>query len=314
VFSALWPIVLVSVAALLVIPKTDRALRAGIALYVIGCLASYAVSSPVGSNFTRLAPLIAGPLAALLWWRLRPVALAVLLLPLLYLQWQAPFWDLRTADDNREMTNAYFQPMMSYLRRESGPAHPADPPFRIEIPFTLFHWEAYEVAPEFPLARGWERQLDTKDNALFYDGTLTAAEYDAWLHRLAVRYVAVADAELDYSAKQEVALIDRGLPFLQLVLKTRHWRVYAVKNPTPIVSGAATLTKLGPNWLDLQATRPGTALIRVRYSPYWAVTKGSGCVKPAGDFTQLTINRPGPMHVAISFDPARIGSTSRRCH
>ena len=77
------------------------------------------------------------------------------------------------------------------------------------------------VAPEFPLARGWERQLDTKDNALFYDGRLTPAPYDAWLHRLAVRYVAVADAELDYSAKQEVALIDRGLPFLRLVYRTR---------------------------------------------------------------------------------------------
>jgi hypothetical protein len=230
-----------------------------------------------------------------------------LALPLLYLQWQAPVRDLRTADDNREVTFSYFQPMMTYLSRQPGP------PFRIEIPFTLFHWEAYAVAPEFPLARGWERQLDTKDNRVFYDGTLTPARYEAWLHQMAVRFVAVADAELDSSARQEVALIDRGLPYLRLVLKTRHWRVYAVRNPTPIVQGAAALTELGPNWLELRAQHDGTALIRVHYSPYWAVTHGSGCVAPAGAFTRLTIRRPGPIRVAIAFSPTRIGARSTRC-
>ncbi len=307
VFSALWPIVLVALVAVPAIPRRDMALRAGAALYALGCLASYAVASPVGSNVTRLGALVAGPVVALLWWPRRTVALLAVALPLLYLQWQAPVRDVRTADDNREVTAAYFQPMMTYLSRQ-----PVQP-FRIEIPFTLFHWEVYLVAPEFPLARGWERQLDTKDNALFYDGRLTPAAYDAWLHRLAVRYVAVADAELDYSAKQEVALIDRGLPFLRLVFRTGHWRVYAVKDPTPIAQGAATLTGLGPNWLDLEAHRTGTTLIRVRWSPYWAITRGAGCVSPSGDFTRLTSRRPGPVHIAISFALSRIGATSARC-
>jgi hypothetical protein len=307
-FSALWPIVLISLAALIVVPSQDRALRAGIALYVLGCVASYAIASPVGSNVTRLAPLLAGPLAALLWWRRRPLALLAVALPLLYLQWQAPVRDVRTADDNSEVTFAYFQPMMTYLSRQPGP------PFRIEIPFTLFHWEAYAVAPEFPLARGWERQLDTKYNQVFYNGTLTPTTYDAWLHRLAVRYVAVADAELDYSAKREAALIDRGLPYLRLVFKSRHWRVYAVTDPTPIVQGAATLEQLGPNYLQMRAQHAGTALIRVHYSPYWAITQGSGCVAPAGDFTRLTVTRPGPVRVAISFSLTRIGATAARCH
>ena len=307
VFSALWPIVLISIAALLVIPRGDRALRAGVALFVLGCVASYAIASPVGSNITRLAPLFAGPVVALLWWPRRPFALLAVALPLLYLQWQAPVRDIRTADDNSEVTFAYFQPMMTYLSRQPGP------PFRIEIPFTLFHWEAYAVAPEFPLARGWERQLDTKYNQVFYNGTLTPARYDTWLHQLAIRYVAVADAELDYSAKQEVALINRGLPYLRLVLRTRHWRVYAVQDPTPIAQGATTLTGLGPNWIELNVQRPGTTLIRVRYSPYWAVTQGSACVSPAGGFTRLEARRPGPLRLDIRFSLARIGSTSPRC-
>lgn len=306
-FSALWPIVLIAIAGLTVIPRTDRALRAGIALYALGCVASYAVPSPVGSNVTRLGPLLAGPIVALLWWRRRPVALLLATLPLLYLQWQAPVRDLRTADDNREVTFAYFQPMMSFLSRQPGP------PFRIEIPFTLFHWEAYAVAPEFPLARGWERQLDTKYNRLFYDGSLTPARYQAWLHQNAVRFVAVSDAELDYSARREVALINRGLPYLRLVLHTRHWRVYAVEHATPIVEGAATLTALGSNSLDVQTTHTGTALIRVRYSPYWAVTKGHGCVAPAGAFTRLEIAHPGALHIGISFSLTRIGARSPRC-
>ena len=129
VFSALWPIVLMSAAALLVIPKRDVALRAGVALYALGCIASYAVASPVGSNATRLAPLIAGPIAALLWWprprtRRAIIALAVAVAPLLYLQWQAPVRDLRTADDNREVTTAYFQPLINYLSRQAGVAGP----------------------------------------------------------------------------------------------------------------------------------------------------------------------------------------------
>jgi hypothetical protein len=309
-FSALWPIVLISVLVIPAIPRRDAALRVGAALYAVGCLASYGIPTPVGSNATRLGPLIAGPLVALLWWRRRTVALLAVAPVLLYLQWQAPVRDVRTADDNSEVTFSYFQPMMTYLSREWGPTHPL---FRLEIPFTLFHWEAYEVAPEFPLARGWERQLDTKYNALFYAGKLTPARYDAWLHELAVRYVAVSDAELDYSAKREVALIDRGLPFLRLVYRSRHWRVYAVRDATPIASGSATLTGLSPNSLQLEAHATGTTEMRVRWSPYWAITQGSGCVAPSGAFTELTATRPGPVHIAMRFALNRIGARSPRC-
>jgi hypothetical protein len=310
-FSALWPIVLISLLAIPAIPRHETALRAGAALYALGCLLAYVIPTPVGSNAIRLGPLIAGPLVALLWWRRRTVALVAVALPLVYLQWQAPVRDIRTADDNSEVTFAYFQPMLTYLSRQPGMSAGR---YRVEIPFTLFHWEAYEVAPEFPLARGWERQLDTKDNALFYDGKLTAERYGAWLHELAVRYVAVPDAELDYSALQEAALIDRGPPFLRLVYRTRHWRVYAVRDPTAIAGGPVTLTGLGPNWLELQAHTTGSTELRVRWSPYWAITQGSGCVAPSDGFTKLTVTRAGPVHIAMRFALTRIGARSPRCH
>ena len=50
-----------------------------------------------------------------------------------------------------------------------------------EIPSTVNHREGRDVAPRIPLARGWERRLDRRFGALFYDGRLNAATYRAWL-------------------------------------------------------------------------------------------------------------------------------------
>jgi hypothetical protein len=110
-----------------------------------------------------------------------------------------------------------------------------------------------------------------------------------------------------------VALIDRGLPYLRLVARLPHWRVYQVLGATPIVQGAASLRALGPNWLSLVARRPGTAFVRVHYTPYWALTEGAGCVEPDGALTRLTLRRAGTVRLAIRFSLARIGSRSPRC-
>ena len=306
VFSAFWPLPLIAIALAFVTPKHERALLAGTALYAVAVIVSYAVPSAVGSNAGRLTELAAGPLAALMLWPRRKALLVAAALPLLYLQWHTPVATVSEAT-GLELTNAYYRPLLSFLKRQPGP------PFRVEIPFTKFHWEAYAVAPSFPLARGWERQLDIKYNHLFYDGPLTAADYGAWLHSLAVRFVAVPDAPLDYSAVAERALIDRGLAYLRPVWRTRHWRVYAVADPTPTVEGPATLRAIGPNSLTLAADRPGTVLVRVHFTPYWAITEGSGCVAPAGQFTRLALRRAGPVRVTISFSFARVRARSARC-
>jgi hypothetical protein len=304
--STLWPVVLVCLVALAATPRTAPALRAGAALYLLGCLAAYAIPTAVGSNAARLGTLVAGPIAALLWHRTRRRLLALAALPLLFIQWQAAV-GVVIASDDPSTTTAYYAPLLRFLSRQSGP------PFRIEIPFTSSHWESYVVAAHFPLARGWERQLDIKYNHLFYGGTLNAATYDAWLHELAVRYVAIANTSLDYSARVEARLIDRGLPYLKLVMHSQNWRVYEVADATPIVSGAATLTTLGPNSLTLHASRAGTALVRVRWSPYWAISGATGCVSKAGQFTALELRRPGPVKLEIKFAFGRIGGDSPRC-
>jgi hypothetical protein len=306
-FSAMWPIPLLAIGALLVLPREAVILRTGVVLYALGVIASYLVPTAVGSNAVRLGTLIAAPLAALLWWPRRIALLALAALPLLYLEWHDSVRDLATATGRPYTTSGYYQPLLHFIARQGGP------PFRVEIPFTSFHWEAYAVATRFPIARGWERQLDIAENPIFYRGPLTASTYAAWLHRNAVRFVAAADAPLDYSAKAEMALIDRGVPYLRLVLRTTHWRVYEVADATPIAQGAATLKAIGPNSLTLHANRAGTALLRVHFTPYWALAQGSGCVQPAGDFTLLRVDRPGPVRLVIRFSLGRIGARSPRC-
>ena len=306
VFSAFWALPLIAVGFAILTVRRERVLFAGVVLYAIATTLCYVIPTAVGSNAGRLEELVAGPLAAVLLWPQRKTLLMTVAVPLLYLQWHAPVRDVTNAG-GEAMTSAYYQPLLSFLGRQGGP------PFRIEIPFTKFHWETYAVAPRFPLARGWERQLDIEYNPLFYDGRLTVARYERWLHDRAVRFVAVADAPLDYSAVAERALIDRGPPYLHLVWRSRHWRVYAVADPTPIAQGVGTLQRLGANWFTLDAARPGGTLVRVHFSPYWAITNGSGCVQPGGSFTRVTLRRAGRARVAIRFSLGRIGARSPRC-
>jgi hypothetical protein len=51
----------------------------------------------------------------------------------------------------------------------------------------------------------------------------------------------------------------------------------------------------------------------VRFTPYWELTQGRGCVAPDGDATRLTLRRAGPVRLAIRFAPGRIRATAPRC-
>jgi hypothetical protein len=309
----LLPVLAIAASALPAVPRRAMTLRAGIVIYALAAVLVYLVPSPIGSNIARLGTLLAAPLAALMWWRRRMVLLAVAALPLLYVGWQAPVSDVAAVTGDPSTSAGYYGPLLRFLARESAP--PAAP-FRTEIPFTASHWESYLVAQRFPIARGWERQLDTRDNPIFYRGPLTAATYAAWLHRNAIRFVAVPDVALDDSARAETALIRHGVSYLRLVMSAAHWRVYAVEHPTPIAAGSAKLRAMGPDWFALTARSAGTTVIRVRFSPYWALTGGRppvGCVAPDGAYTQLTLRRPGAVRLVTRFSVGRIGARSPRC-
>jgi hypothetical protein len=308
--SAFLPLPLLALAAAALLPREERALRIGSLLYALAGVAAYAIHTPVGSNAVRLGALFGGPLlVAALPLRRRPLAAAALLAAFGWWMVSPAVRDVAKVSADPAARAAYYRPLLAFLDRAGGP------PARVEIPFTRAHWEAAYVAPRFPLARGWERQLDVARNPLFYRDRLTAAAYASWLSARAVRFVALPDATLDYSARSEAALIGRGLPYLTLRWRTAHWRVYEFTGAHALVVATAPARidalELTSSSVVLSVTHPGTAIVRVAWSPYWRLA--GGCVERAGDWTRITTARKGTLRLAISFDLLRVVDRSRRC-
>jgi hypothetical protein len=309
VASSFWPALAASLAVGLALPREARVVRIGVALYAVAIVASFVLSTPMGGNVVRLGALFAGPVLAALVWRSNRRALALLALPLVYWQWVAPVDDWARAAGDPSVHERYYAGLLGFLGAQRGG------PFRLEIPFTDNHWESRWVAPRVPLARGWERQVDRQRNALFYeDRPMTAARYRRWLDDNAVRYVALADAPIDYSAAREAALVRKGTPYLREVWHDAHWRVFAVAGARPLASGTARVTTVEPERVRLTASRPGLVDLRVHFTPYWRITTGHGCVgEGPGGWTRLRVRRPGPVVVEASFALGRVRASAPRC-
>jgi hypothetical protein len=221
---------------------------------------------------------------------------------LLYWQWSAAVRDVAVAHGNPAVEASYYRPLLGFLRTQPGP-------LRVEVPFTRVHWEAYHLAREVPLARGWQRQLDRELNTLFYDGALTPARYERWLHDTAVRFVALPDVDLDDSAKAEARIIRSRPPFLRPAFRGGGWTVFAVRDPTPLVAGPGRLTRLDADEFTLHADRPGRFVVRLRHTPWWTLTSGRGCVGEApGGWTLVRADAPGDLRIVTRL---RIGEDGR---
>jgi hypothetical protein len=292
--SAYLPVPLYVAAVLLLAPREERWLRQGAVAYGLMCTFFLFVTSPVGANATRLGSLLGGPLLALVLVGRRPLALALVAVPLLYWQWVAPVRDYVDQRDDPAVESSFYQPLLAELGRI------VHGPVRIEIPPTHDRWESNYVAPHYPLARGWLRQIEAPDIDLFTNGHLTAGSYRRWLDDRAVSYVAVADAKLDYTGIDEAALIHRGLPYLRPLWHTPDWTLYSVRRPTPLLAPTtgARLERVGVDDFSLRATTPGDRLVRIHYTPYWQVTSGSACVERDGDWTRVEVDRPGTVTVS----------------
>ncbi len=284
------------IAALVVVPREERWLRQGAVAYGLLCTLFLVVQSPVGANVTRLGSILAGPLLALVLFRRRPLALALLALPLLYWQWVAPVRDFVDQSGDPAVERSFYDPLLAEL------GHAVRGPVRIEIPPTHERWESSYVAPRYPLARGWLRQIEAPDIHPFTGGRLTPGSYRRWLDERAVSYVAVANAKLDYIGEDEAALIGRGLPYLREVWRSADWKLYRVLRPAPLLAPAgARLAHVGAADFSLAVRRPGSYRVRIHYTPYWEVSSGSACVSRDGAWTRVDAKRPGPVSVAARF-------------
>jgi hypothetical protein len=195
---------------------------------------------------------------------------------------------------------AYWEPAVAFLR-----AHPSAS-YRVEAVDTVGHWPALHLARAgIPLARGWFRQDDFPQNAVFYR-PLTARPYLAWLRTMAVRYVVLADAAVDYTAHDEAGLLRSGRAGLPVVLRTRHLTIFQVPRPRPIVTGPgpAHVVSMSHSGALLDVARAGTYRVAIRYTPYWGVS--AGCVRQASDgMTHLTLPHAGRVQLVFSWTPER---------
>jgi hypothetical protein len=54
--------------------------------------------------------------------------------------------------------------------------------------------------------------------------------------------------------------------------------------------------------------------LRVRYTPYWQIVAGLGCVEQApGGLTRLVLDGPGLVRLTAEFAPERLVSREPRC-
>ncbi len=309
VATAFWPMLAVSAAGAALLDPRRRALVAGAVLSCALLAGAFLVPTTFGQNALRLGVVLGPPLLAL---APRPGAprgaIAVVGLALVYLAWLPAVRAVAESRRDPAVARAFHAEAERFLARRVAPGE------RVEVPLTLNHWEAAHLAPSLPLARGWARQLDLKVNPLFYDGEpLTPARYEGWLRDRAIGWVALPRAPLDYSARAERRVLERGAPYLRLVHDGPGWRIWRVRGAAPPVAGPARMTAHGASGFALRATAAGTAVVRERWTRYWTVTRGAACVRRAGEWTAVELRRPGPVEVRARFSAGRALGRGAAC-
>jgi hypothetical protein len=186
---------------------------------------------------------------------------------------------------------------------------------RVEVIPARNHREATRLAPYVNMARGWNRQLDIERGRLFYDGTFSAATYRAWLDRWAVGFVVLPEGKPDGFAEQEAAFVRAGPDYLEPVWHDPHWQVFRVRDAVPLVSAPATVVSSDGARVTVRFRRPGTATLRVAYSPWLKSEDGCLKVRERGGFTELTATAAGTYRVGSGWEQSPSpGASGAGCH
>jgi hypothetical protein len=204
-----------------------------------------------------------------------------------------------------DAATTFWNPIITYLRRHSTPA------FRVEVVPTANHWEAYYLPRAgFALARGWYRQLDMADDAALYAPRLDRSSYTRWLRQHAVRFVVLPHLTLEaVDAQREATLLESVHSGLRAVLQTPRATIYELPHATPLITGPAraAVTALQSSRIEGYVDRPGSYFLRVRFTNYWSVTRGSLCLTPgSAAMTEMRANRAGRFTIQATETPTGV--------
>jgi hypothetical protein len=294
-----------------------RVVRMSALLLMLALPLFIAVPGAIGNNATRLAWICAAPIAVA-YSPLRRWLLA-LVLALLALWPTIDVVEQVSSTAAPSSTAAFYEPLLGALGSEQANAGPGAIGERLEVLDPVNHFATVYLAGKVSLARGWDRQADVANDPIFYkDDALTAASYHAWLHDLAVGWVAVPAGKLDYSAINEAKLVAGGLDYLKLVWSNESWQLYRVTDATRLAEGARVLS-VEPTRITIQTSDAGPVHMRVRWSPYLTVRHLDGtlavgvCLSKAEGWLNITVPESAIYRVTSRFDPVHRLQSEQRC-
>ena len=125
------------------------------------------------------------------------------------------------------------------------------------------------------LARGWETQEDAALNAVLLQSPLRPVTYKVWLDDNAVGWVAMPSSTFGatVSSYPEYALVSAHRPsYLHEYWHNRHWTLFRVADPSPIVSAPATLQGYTQSSMTVRAPCACSVHVRLRWSKYLEAT------------------------------------------
>ncbi len=269
------------------------------------CLLVWVVPTPIGGNAVRLAAIAAPAVLVMCPLVTRWVSLAAIGLVAVTL-WVAPL-TLAVTGDTEQAHAEFYAPLIEVLAARPGP-------LRAEVVPVASHDEANYVGRHVLLARGWNRQLDDYYNPVLYDAGMTAAEYFVWLQDNGVSVVAIADTDLDKGGLREQALLVDPPAYLNEIFHDRRWRVYEVEPQPTLAADGALVTDVGLSSFTIEASATGPVAVKVRFSPWMAVTSGEACVREGADgWAAVDVRTPGRVTVEASLSVSRIFDRDGDC-
>jgi hypothetical protein len=292
-----------AVAIGLVVPREWRVIRAGTWVYAAGVVLTFVIPSPIGSNVERLALLFGGTvllIVARAWTKGGRMGIALFVAFAAVAGWQItkPVVDLvNTSAPSSTVEHA--APLIAELTKVDADKG------RVEVVPLRSHWEASGLAPHVNLARGWNRQADVERNPLFYDGTLTAETYRAWLRHWSVGYVVLPSDQPDGAAVAEAKLVAAGQPWLTPVWHDAYWKLYKVAGVDPLADPPAVVDEANPAEWTVTMPVSGSVVLRIPWSPVLGIEGAKdnqhGCLVQDGEWTRLYAPSPGTYRIGGTY-------------
>jgi hypothetical protein len=284
------PVLLACVAVLVLCRGLPVRLAA--AVYAIGAAVVYAWPGPIGSNVERLALLFTGVVLLASSWLPRVLLVVAVLV--------AGQWTARDAITDLRHSHRLAVERAASMRLLPTLHELGTPQGRLEVVPFADHGESDVLASTWPLARGWERQVDVVRAAPLYSRRLDAARFRTWLDAQDVQYVALGRHAHDWAADSELRLLRDPPAWLQVVHADPEWTVWRVADFHPIVASPAQLVRVTPDRLVISVPAPGAYRVGVRWSRWLTVSHGA-CIRPDAGRAQVVARTAGTVTVGSSY-------------